>query len=320
MRYSYLGRSDLKISQVCLGGMSFGSASWMADSDHAKKILQKAADLGINYIDTANIYSAGESEKIIGEFIEGNRDEFVISTKVGGKVNDRHQGFARNEFEFEITQSLKRLKTDYIDLYFAHTWFDRLDTIDVLKAFSKYVDINEIGYFGLSNIKGYQLAEIDNTAEKNGLSRPQMVQNHYNAIYREDEREVIPYCMNKKLSFSAFSPLAAGFLSGKYERGVAPKSVRAKEYPAMVSRYFKEDEFNVLDEIMTIAKEQSVTPSAVSLAYVMKRKFIPVIGISQEKYLDDVAVALEISLTDDQVNRIEKCYLPHSLEMGTAGY
>ena len=121
MRYSYLGRSDLKISQVCLGGMSFGSASWMADSDHAKKILQKAADLGINYIDTANIYSAGESEKIIGEFIEGNREEFIISTKVGGRVSDRHQGFTRNEIEFEINQSLKRLKTDYIDIYFAHT-------------------------------------------------------------------------------------------------------------------------------------------------------------------------------------------------------
>jgi aryl-alcohol dehydrogenase-like predicted oxidoreductase len=320
MRYMYLGRTDLKVSQVCLGGMSFGSAGWMVNSEDAKTVLKKASDLGINYIDTANIYSTGESEKIIGEFIKDEREEFIISTKVGGKVSEKHYGFARREIEFELNLSLKRLRTDYIDIYLSHTWFDGLDTVDVLKTFSRYVEINKIGYFGLSNIKGYQLAEIDHLAEDKDLARPQIVQNHYNAIYREDEREVIPYCINKGISFSAFSPLAAGFLSGKYERGIAPKSIRSKEYSVMLDRYFKENDFDVLDDIRAIAKEQSATEYAISLAYVLQKKFIPVVGVSKKKHLDDVVTALEISLTDDQVKRIEKHYLPHRLEMGTAGY
>jgi aryl-alcohol dehydrogenase-like predicted oxidoreductase len=320
MRYMHLGRTDLEVSQVCLGGMSFGSAGWMANFEEARTILRKAFDLGINYIDTANIYSAGKSEKIIGEFIKDDREEFIISTKVGGKVSEKHHGFARREVEFELNLSLERLRTDYIDIYFTHTWFDRLDTVDVLKTFSRYVDINKIGYFGLSNIKGYQLAYIDSLAEGKDLTRPQIAQNHYNAIYREDEREVIPYCINNGISFSAFSPLAAGFLSGKYERGITPKTVRSKEYSVMLNRYFKENDFDVLDDITAIANEQSTTQYAISLAYVLQKKFIPVVGVSKEKHLDDVATALEISLTDDQVKRIEKHYLPHGLEMGTAGY
>lgn len=320
MKYVRLGRTDLKISQICLGGMSFGSAKWMVNSEDAKKILTKALDIGINYIDTANIYSAGESEKIIGEFIKDNRQEFIISSKVGGKVNEKHHGFARREIEFELNQSLMRLRSDYIDIYLAHTWFDELDTLDILKTFNRYVETNKIDYFGLSNIMGYQLAEIDHVAAERDLARPQIVQNHYNSIYREDEREVIPYCIKKRVSFSAFSPLAAGFLSGKYERGIKPETIRSKEYSVMLDRYFKENDFDVLGDIIDIANEQSTTPYAISLAYILQKNFIPVVGISKEKHLDDVSTALELSLRDEQIRRIEKHYLPHRLEMGTAGY
>ncbi len=320
MRFIKLGSTDLNVSQIGIGGMSFGSAGWMVGIDKASEIIKRAVNMGINYIDTANIYSNGESEAIIGKITEEMKDDLVISTKVGGKVSDSHSGFSRKELEYQLKQSMKRLRTNSIDLYFLHTWFDSLNPSEIIDTLNDMVQNGSIMYYGLSNISGYQLATIDTMAHDKDKERPQIVQNHYNAIYREDERDVIPYCKLRSIAYSPFSPLAAGFLTGKYQRGKEPETVRSKEYPVMKQRYFHDNDFDVLDSIVEVSQELGITCAAVSIAYLLHKKFLPVIGVSNLEYLADVESAFELTLKKDHVDRIDRNYLPHSVAKGTAGY
>lgn len=320
MKYLKLGNTDLNISQIGIGGMSFGSAGWMAGRDTAEEILKRAIDLGINYIDTANKYSNGESEEIIGKATEKMRDEIIISTKLGGKIDDKHFGFSRKEFEYQIRESLNRLRTDYVDIYYTHTWFDSLNAGEIVSTFGSMIENGKIRYYGLSNVSGYQLAEIDSIAEERDQDRPQVVQNHYNAIYREEEREVIPYCRKKSITFSPFSPLAAGFLAGKYKRGEEPNSIRSREYPLMRKRYFHENDFDVLDAIIEVSQELGTNPASLSLSYLISKGFLPVVGIASVEHLREIEKALDINLRQEHIERIEEPYLPHALMKGTAGY
>ncbi len=320
MKFIKLGNTDLNISQVGIGGMSFGSAGWMVGLDKASEIIRKAMDMGINYIDTANVYSNGESESIIGKTIEGIREDLVVSTKVGGKASDKHYGFSRKEFEYQLKQSLKRLGTNYVDIYYLHTWFDSLNPHEIIDILGNMVHDGRIRYYGLSNVAGYQLTAIDTIALERNLERPQIVQNHHNAIYREDERDVIPYSRLKSITYSPFSPLAAGFLSGKYEKGKEPDTVRAKEYAVMKKRYFGENDFEILNSVKEVAHQLDTTNSAVSLAYLLRKNFLPVVGVSNPKHLDDVERAFELNLKNEHMEKIEENYLPHVVVRGTAGY
>lgn len=320
MKFLRLGRSDLRVSSVGLGGFSFGKAGWMVGPEVAQRVFRRAVDIGINYIDTANVYSGGESERIIGKLIEGNRDNLILSTKVGGPMDDVHMGFSRKEMEMQIRHSLDRLRTDYLDIYLLHTWFDRLDIREIAGILDGLVKDGRTMYYGLSNVSGYQVAEFDTVAAERSMERPAIVQNHYNAVYREDERDVIPYCGMKSITYSPFSPLAAGFLSGKYRRGEEPDTVRSREYRIMTKRYFHDNDFDILDEITEVSSEQGATTTAVSLAYVMSRGFLPVVGISNPDHLDDVESAISINLSKEQSERIERNYRPHDVYMGTAGY
>lgn len=320
MRFVKLGRSDLNVSAIGLGGFSFGTSGWMVPENVASAIIKRAMDLGINYIDTANVYSKGESENIIGNVTEDYRDDVVISTKVGGPMNPRHYGFSRKEVEYQIENSMKRLRTDYIDIYFLHTWFDHLDVEEMVSILNGLVERGKTRYYGLSNPNGHQLAEIDTTAALRGLERPQIVQNHYNAIYREDDRDAIPYCRMKSITFSPFSPIAAGFLSGKYEREKEPDSVRSREYPVMKKRYFQENDFDIMDIIREVSVEQGVSNVATSLAFLLEKDFLPVLGVSKASHLDDAEASLQTNLTKEQMERIDGAYLPHREMKGTAGY
>lgn len=321
MRRVRVGFSDLLVSQLCLGGMSFGDAAeWMVRGEEAKRIIEFAIDRGINFIDTANIYSHGKSEEIIGEVVKEYRDDVVISTKVGGKVSETHYGFSRKEIRNELRKSLRRIQTDYVDIYLLHIWFDHLDMLEVLRTLDALVNAGYIHYIGVSNFMGYQLAEFDTLARIYGLCRPVIVQNHYNAVYREDEREVIPYCRKHNISYSAFSPLAAGFLTGKYVRGVEPDSPRVRGYPVMKKRYFRDEDFDVLDVIKEIASEKDVKPAQIALAYVISKGFIPVFGATKLEHVSDAVEALDIKLSPDDIRRIEDKYKPHPVIKGTAGY
>ncbi len=320
MRYLRLGHSDLSISSIGLGGFSFGTSGWMVGTETAAKILRRAVDLGINYVDTANVYSNGESEKIIGKITEGLREDLIISTKFGGPMSPHHQGFSRKEAEYQLRGSLGRLKTNYVDIFMPHTWFDHLDTGEMLRTLNGMVESGLTRYYGLSNPTSYQLAEADTLASERGIERPQIVQNHYNAIYREDERGVIPFSRIKGITYSPFSPLAAGFLSGKYEKGKDPDSVRSREYQLMRKRYFQENDFEIVEEIRKIAKELGTSLPSVSLAYLLKKGFLPIVGISNPKHLSDLEAAFNINLKDEHIRDIEDAYVPHAVRMGTAGY
>ena len=320
MEYINLGYTDLKVSRLCLGGMSFGSAAWMADRENSIKIIKKAIDVGINFIDTANIYSSGESEKIIGEAITGYRNELVISTKGGGKINNFVQGFSRTVLSNELKTSIKNLRTDYVDIYFLHTIFDTVDFADTAKTLSDFVSSGRVGYVGASNFAGYQLAEFYTVLNLNENIRPVIVQNHYNAVYREDERDTIAFCNKHKIAYSPFSPLAAGFLSGKYKRGENIETTRTKTYPVMKSRYFSGPDFDVLESIKELALEKGVSVSQLALAYILHKGFIPVVGATKPEYLDDDIEALKIRLSDSDIIKIEEKYVPHKIVKGTAGY
>ncbi|SMD30271.1 aldo/keto reductase [Picrophilus oshimae] len=320
MDYVNLGHTDLRVSRLCLGGMSFGSSEWMVRGGDADRIIKKAIDSGINFIDTANIYSNGESEIIIGNTIKDYRDDLVISTKGGGKLSDFYQGFNKRVIKREIDMSLKNLKTDYVDVYFMHTIFYSTDLNDLIKTLSELIDLNKTHYIGLSNFPGSLLGEFYAISDLVYNFRPVIVQNHYNAVYREDERDVIPFCYKHKISYSPFSPMAAGFLSGKYSRHGNNETARTRSYPVMKSRYFKDYDFDVLETMENIAEEKDVKVSQIALAYVISKNFIPVIGVTKPEYLDDDLEALEIKLSDDDIKRIEENYKPHNVINGTAGY
>ncbi len=320
MKYTNLSDTDLKVSTLCLGGMSFGTSRWMSGRDESISIIRKAIDSGINFIDTANIYSSGESEKIIGEAIGGYRDDIVISTKGGGKFSEIEFGFNRKMLKRSLDESLSRLGTDYADIYMLHTISDSVDFQDTILTLKGMIDEDRIRYYGLSNFLGYQLAEFHALSDIRYGIRPVIVQNHYNAVYREDERDVIPFCRKKNISYSPFSPMAAGFLSGKYVRNGEVNSVRSESYPVMKNRYFRNYDFDVLETIERIASEKGSKPSQIALAYVLRKGFIPVIGVNRMEYLDDDIGALDISLSDGDISEIEEKYVPHRVIMGTAGY
>ncbi len=320
MEYTTIGNTDLKVSKLCLGGMSFGNSKWMADEENSIKIIKKAIDYGINYIDTANIYSGGKSEEIIGKAIDGYRDNLIISTKGAGKMNDFYYGFNNKYLNKAINDSLKRLKTDYIDIYYLHTMLDNVDMESTLKLLDNNIKNNKIDYLGASNFSGYQLAEFFTISDKLFNNRIEIVQNHYNAVYREDEREVIPFCKKKNITYSPFSPLAAGFLSGKYKRNENNESTRTESYPVMKKRYFKDYDFDVLDNIIEISREKGVKPVNIALAYIIKKGFLPVIGVNKPEYFEDNINSLDVNLNDDDMGRIDERYVPHNIIKGTAGY
>lgn len=320
MRYIKLGQSDLNISQIGLGGFSFGTSGWMVGTEAASVILKRALDLGINYIDTANVYSKGESESIIGKITGNARDELIISSKFGGPMDETHRGFSRKEAKLQLSGSLKRLKTDYVDIYMPHTWFEHLDAGEMVRTMNHFVESGQTHYYGLSNPTAYQLVEADTVAKERGLEQPQIVQSHFNAVYREEERDVVPYCLNKSITFSPFSPLAAGFLTGKYQRGKEPDSIRSKEYKSMKKRYFSENDFDILDAVREIGTDIDASPAAVSLAYLLQKKLLPIVGISNPDHLEDVQRSFEINLKEEHIDSIEKIYKPHVQRRGTAGY
>jgi aryl-alcohol dehydrogenase-like predicted oxidoreductase len=320
MEYTKLGYTDLNVSKLCLGGMSFGSSKWMADYDESKKIIKKAVDYGINFIDTANIYSSGESEKIIGDAVTGYREQLVIATKGGGKMNDFQQGFSRTVLDNELKNSLKNLRTSYVDIYFLHTIFDCTDFNDTAKTLSSFVLSGKVGYIGLSNFSGYQAAEFYTLMSMQENIRPIILQNHYNAVYREDERDSIPFCEKHHMAYSPFSPIAAGFLSGKYKRGQENKTTRVETYPVMKKRYFSDSDFDVLETMEELAKNKGIKVAQLALAYVINKGFIPVIGATKIEYLEDDIEALGIKLNKDEIQEIESKYVPHRIIKGTAGY
>lgn len=315
MQYTKLGSAGVKVSKICLGTLSFGnSAEWMLEIDKARPILNKALDLGINFFDTANVYSNGRSEEILGELLKGAREDVILATKVRDKVGPgvNDSGLSRLHIMREVDRSLTRLQTDRIDLYQIHRWDYETSIEETLLTLNDLIRAGKVRYTGASSMFAWQFAKALFIADFLGTARFVSMQNHYNLCYREEEREMIPLCKDQGIALIPWSPLARGFLSGKYERGEIPQTLRYKSDEILSHRFFKTEDFDVVERVMEISKEKGTTPSQIALAWLFhKGVTAPIIGATKVEHVEEAVAAIELSLSNDDIRRLEEPYKPH---------
>lgn len=320
MQYVNLGRTGLKVSRLCLGCMSYGRRSWrdwVLDEDEARPFYKKALDLGINFFDTADVYSLGTSEEVTGRALKdfARRDQVVIASKVfnamGEGPNDR--GLGRKHVMDGVDASLKRLGTDYIDLYYIHRFDYETPIEETMEALHDVVKAGKVRYLGASSMHAYQFAKMQFAAERHGWTKFVAMQNHYNLIYREEEREMNPYCREEGIGLVPWSPMARGFIAGNRDRQGSGETTRAKSDDYARDLYFQESDFTVADRVGEVAAKLGVKPAQVALAWVLAQPGVasPIIGATKLPYLDDAMAALELTLSEEDMTRLEEPYQPH---------
>jgi 1-deoxyxylulose-5-phosphate synthase len=323
MEYLRLGDSGLKVSRLCIGCMSFGGMksgyfAWTLGYEQAKPIIDRAIDLGINFFDTADMYSEGKSEEILGKATKGRREDLVIATKVynpmGTGPNDK--GLSRKHIRHEVKRSLERLGTEYIDLYQIHRWDYDAPIEETLVTLNDLVRDGSVSYLGASSMWAWQLAEALALSEKLGIERFVSMQNQYNLAYREEEREMIPLCRTRGIGLIPWSPLARGFLSGKYQKEKKPSGRRYEGDRLLKERFFTPLDFEVLDRVLEVAKEKGVTPAQLSLTWLLHKPGVvsPIVGISKLAQLEELVAALDVKLSADEVKRLEEPYRPRPVQ------
>ena len=316
MEYKFLGNTDIKISAQCLGCMSFGDPAskmhaWTLNADDSEKIIRHALELGINFFDTANCYSAGTSEEYLGRAVKRNakRQDVVLASKV--YFNDGH--LSKEAINREIDGTLKRLGTDYLDLYIIHRYDYGTPVAETMEALDGLVKAGKVRALGASAMYGYQFYNMQLAARDNGLTMFSSMQNHYNPMYREDERELIPICKQTGVSLTPYSPLAAG-------RAARPTwdadTARGKTDKVAREKYDSTEETDkaIAERIFRTAEKYGTTMTAVTFAWhFAKGVTAPIVGATKEKYLDDAVKAFDIKLTDDDVKYIDEPYVPHKI-------
>ena len=315
MEYVNLGRAGVKVSRICLGCMSFGNARWMIELDESRNVFKKAIDLGINFFDTANVYSSGRSEEITGECLKGYREDMVVATKVYSPVGDKpnQSGLSRRHITAQIHASLKRLKMDYIDLYQIHHWDSYTPIEETLRTLNDIVRAGKARYIGASNTYAWQFLRALCTSDRLGLEKFVSMQNHYNLTYREEEREMIPLCQEQGIAIVPYSPLARGFLTGKYKRGVTPTTPRFLDDVRLKARYFKPEDFDVAETVEALAKDKRVKPGQIALAWLLHKPYVtsPIIGATRTEQVEEAVDSMSIKLDAKEIERLEQCYKPH---------
>jgi aryl-alcohol dehydrogenase-like predicted oxidoreductase len=320
MRYTRLGSSGLKVSRIALGMMSYGAKDervWHLDEDDAEPIVRWAVEAGVTFFDTADTYSDGLTEEITGRLLTklfGHRDDYVLATKVffpmGPGPNDR--GLSRKHILAAIDGSLRRLGTDHVDLYQIHRWDDETPITETMEALHDVVRSGKARYVGASSMYAWQFAKAQHTAEVAGWTRFTSMQNHYNLVYREEEREMIPLCLDQGVGCIPWSPLARGLLAGNRERGGAQRTVRAGADP-LARELYNDDDFDVVDAVRAVAAERGLPPAQVALAWLLGRPAVtaPIVGATRLRHLEDAVAAVEVTLGEDEVARLEAPYRPH---------
>ena len=316
MQYTQLGNSGIKVSRLCLGCMSFGDPAskmhaWTLDPDKSEEIIKHALDLGINFFDTANTYSAGTSEEYLGRAIKRNiaRDKVVLASKV--YFNEGKLSAAA--IEREIEGSLKRLGTDYLDLYIIHRFDYDTPIEETMLALHKLVKAGKVRALGASAMYGYQFYNMQLTARDRGLTMFSSMQNHYNPLYREDERELIPICRQMNVALTPYSPLAAGRCS---RPNWEADTLRSKTDEVAMRKYDSTEDMDraISARIAELAQKHSATMTQITLAWhFAKGVASPVIGATKTKYLDDAAGAFKVALTKEDVEYIDELYIPHKI-------
>lgn len=320
MQYVNLGRTGLKVSRICLGTMTYGTSSWRAwvlDEPESRPFIQRALELGINFFDTADMYSRGVSEQVLGRALRDftRREEVVIATKVyfpmGESPNQR--GLSRVHILRAVEDSLERLNTDYIDLYQIHRWDATTPLEETLEALHDLVKSGKVRYIGASSIYAWQFARSLYLADLRGWTRFVAMQNHYNLVYREEEREMLPLCRAEGVGVIPWSPLARGFLVGNRQPEQYGETVRAKTDDFAQSMYFQATDFEVVSRVVKLARQREASPAQIALAWLLHQEGVtaPIIGASKMNHLDEAVGALEIELNADDRRFLEELYQPH---------
>jgi aryl-alcohol dehydrogenase-like predicted oxidoreductase len=320
MRYTNLGRTGLRVSRVCLGMMSFGNDSerpWVLDETAAEPIVKAAVDGGITFFDTADTYSGGASEVATGRLVSKllSRDEVVIASKVFMPMTpgENGKGLSRKHVLSAIDASLQRLGMDYVDLYQIHRWDDHTPIEETMEALHDIVRAGKARYIGASSMHAWQFAKAQHVAEQNGWTRFVSMQNHYNLVYREEEREMIPQCVDQGVGVIPWSPLARGLLAGNRTREGERRTTRSETDAFGDYLYNQPTDFDVVERVAEVAAERGVPSAQVALAWVLGKPGVtaPIVGATKIGHLIDALAAETLELSDDEVKRLEEPYLPH---------
>jgi 1-deoxyxylulose-5-phosphate synthase len=316
-----LGSSGLHVSRVCLGMMSYGSSAWrpwVLDEEKAAPIVRAAVEAGITFFDTADIYSDGASEVVTGRLLRPllSREELVVATKLFSPMTPgpNGRGLSRKHVMAAIDASLARLEMDYVDLYQIHR-FDPLTPVEeTMEALHDVVQAGKSRYIGASSMFAWQFAKMQHAADRHGWTRFVSMQNHYNLIYREEEREMIPLCHDQGIGIIPWSPLARGLLAGKRRRSGERESVRAETDAFQDELYGRPEDFDVAEQVEQLAAARGVPPAQVALAWLLQKPaVVPIVGATRESYIEDARAAVDLSLTAGEVARLEAPYRPNSV-------
>ena len=323
MKFTKLGATGLDVSRLCLGCMSFGESSagthaWTLGEDESRAIFRKAVESGINFFDTANVYSAGTSETIVGKLLKEftRRDEAVVATKVHAPVDGdgpNRKGLSRKAILQEIDASLTRLGLDHVDLYQIHRWDHRTPIEETMEALHDVVKAGKARYIGASSMFAWQFAKAQQVAKDNGWTRFVSMQNYVNLLYREEEREMIPLCSDQGVGLMPWSPLARGRLARP--RGTETARTETDAFAQVLYRATEEADAQVIDAVEAVAAARGVGMAQVALAWVLAKPEVsaPIVGATRPEQLDDAIAALAVSLTSDEVAAMETPYVPHAV-------
>lgn len=321
MEYVNLGATGLKVSRICLGTMTYGSKKWrewVLEEKESRPFFERAFEAGINFFDTADMYSVGVSEEILGRAVKEvgpSRDKVVIATKVFNPMGDdpNQRGLSRKHIMHAIDDSLRRLQTDYVDLYQIHRFDYATPIEETIDALDAIVKAGKALYVGGSSMFAWQFARMLYVADQLGKSRFVSMQNHYNLIYREEEREMIPLCQHEGIGLIPWSPLARGFLAGNRTKSDYGATVRAKTDEYAQGMYYQDSDFAVVDKLSAIAKQRGVSNAQIALAWMLNKPGVtaPIVGASKTQHLEDALKSLDVKLTDDEMKALEAPYQPH---------
>lgn len=329
MEYTKLGNTGLDVSRLCLGYMSFGYLErsfhkWVLDEEQSRLMIKKALEFGINFFDTANVYAEGTSEEILGRALNdyANRDEIVLATKVYSRMHEgpNGAGLSRKAIISEIDKSLKRLGTDYIDLYIIHRWDNNTPIEETMEALHDVVKAGKARYIGASVMSAWQFLKANHIAEKNGWTRFVSMQNHYNLIYREDEREMLPLCKEEKIAVTPFSPLASGRLARDWKE----TTQRSETDQVQKAKYYATADTDrlVVERVASLAEKYGVPRVQIALAWLLQKEPVtaPIVGATKMSHLEDAVAALSIKLTPEEMAFLEEPYVPHPVYGFNVGF
>src|ERR1035437_4117353 len=326
MDYVNLGKTGLKVSRICLGCMSYGapaagkvkpgSHAWALNEAESEPFFRQAIELGINFLDTANVYSGGASEEVLGRFLKANvrREAAVIATKLHGVMRDEPNGrsLSRKAVFYELDQSLRRLQTDYVDLYQIHRWDYETPIEETLEALHDVVKSGKVRYIGASSMYAWQFAKALYLADLHGFTRFVSMQNHYNLLYREEEREMIGLCQSEGIGVLPWSPLARGRLARPWQAETTKRFETDQFGKTMYSRT-EEDDHKVVDRLGEIADKRGISRAQIGLAWLLSKPAVtaPIVGATKPNHLEDAVAALSLKLSPQEIASLEEPYVPH---------